>query len=517
MMGLLTTYVFLPGIFILILFFIPRDRVQLIKWASLVCCLVQAGLFLAIILPQFLSLKPDESIQENNSWISFALDSRNFLEVRYKLLLNAGNILMVLLCSILFPIAALSSFSIQSEIKSYTILFLLLNISVCGTFLAGDLILFFLFFEFMLLPMYFLIGRWGGPEKTYAGMKFFLYTFSGSILILFTIIYLGLDLSGEDGLISFDLELMSKISNEKYNFSNSEMSGTSLRIIAFWLISIGFIIKLPSIPFHTWLPLAHVEAPTPVSVLLAGLLLKTGGYGLLNIVWPLFPDVIINQATNISIFGVVSLIAGAMIAFSQSDFKKMVAYSSVSHMGFVLIGLGSVNTTGIIGANLQLFNHGILSALLFLLVEVLYSRSKNREIGAYSGLWHTMPKYTFFTIIAFFASMGLPGFNGFVSELLVITGSFSSDYVPVWIGGLTLAGIFFGAIYFLNTFKKMFYGEIVLPPAIKNPISDLTFREIILLGIPAILAIVFGLFPFLLLDLFEKGMSHSFHFLNIHP
>ncbi len=479
-------------------------------------------------------------------WISFSLGSLGRFQIEYFVGVDGISISMVLLTGIIGVIGVISSWTIKKNIKGYFLLYLLLLTSVMGCFLALDFFLFYLFFEFMLLPMYFLIGIWGGPKREYAALKFFIYTLVGSLFILIVMIglytsvidpaataaQLGMLQNGiatPDVILQVQQLLQQNTINsadivrtfsipammEPANFipgsllhvlSGTELWNLPIRFIAFLLLFAGFAIKVPSVPVHTWLPDAHVEAPTPISVLLAAILLKVGGYGLIRIVYPIFPDAGAYFAVLVGGLGVLSIIYGALCALAMNDLKKLIAYSSVSHMGFVLLGLASLTSEGVNGAIYMMFSHGIISAMLFLVVGVIYDRAHDRMILNFRGLAKRMPAYTTFVVIAFFASLGLPGFSGFIAELLVLVGGFSSPDItgllPRWLTIVAVFGLLLAAAYYLWALQRMFFGKYWIFPELraKATMSDLNVREYLMLVPLAILALLFGIFPHLLLD-----------------
>ncbi|MBA4058219.1 MAG: oxidoreductase, partial [Marivirga sp.] len=402
---------------------------------------------------------------------------------------------LVILSVFVMLIATISSWSVEKNIKGYFILLLILNAAIIGSFTALDFLLFYLFFEFMLLPMFFLIAIWGGPRREYASIKFFLYTLFGSILIL--IVMIGLYISVHDPSVSgrlvhtFNVLYMA----DPVNFiSNSLLDPNNIRHIGFYdarhwaflLLFFGFAIKLPMVPLHTWLPDAHVEAPTPVSVILAALLLKIGGYGLARIAFPIFPEAAVYFGWFVGLMGVISIIYGGLNAMSSKDLKRLIAYSSISHMGFVLLGFASLTPEGVAGSVYQMFSHGIISAMLFLLAGVIYDRTQNRMIANYSGLSGKMPAYTAMILIAFFASMGLPGFSGFIAEIMIFLGAFKSNSIhgPLHesLAIIATLGLVLGAMYYLWTLQRMFFGPFHLKGTITaDSIFDLNKREYIML------------------------------------
>ncbi len=370
------------------------------------------------------------------------------LDVNYELDADGFSMLFVVLTGLIGVSAALASWHIDRSPRGYHAMLLLLTSAMMGTFVSMDLFLFYVFWELMLLPMYFLIGVWGGPRREYAAIKFFMYTLVGSVLMLgaFLAFYFHQGTLSIPALVSHGADLFHDHPN--------------VRTALFFGLFIGFAIKVPVWPFHTWLPDAHVEAPTPISVILAAVLLKMGGYGLVRMAWPMFPDVVREQGVLLASLAVISIVYGALVAMAQTDWKKLVAYSSVSHMGYVLLGLTALTAEGVGGAVFQMFNHGTISGMMFLLVGVMYDRVHHRDLDRFGGLLGMLPRYSVLAMIGFFAALGLPGLSGFVSEVMVFLGSFKSTILPhakafTVVGTL---GIVFGAVYILTMIQRVFLG-----------------------------------------------------------
>ncbi|MBE9533705.1 MAG: NADH-quinone oxidoreductase subunit M [Proteobacteria bacterium] len=420
--------------------------------------------------------------------------------IHYSLGIDGISVPMVLLTALLSFLCVIASWNINEHVRGYFALFLLLNTSMVGVFCALDFFLFYVFWELMLLPMYFLIGVWGGPNKEYAAIKFFLFTLVGSVLMLIVMLvfYFG-SVEPTTGLHSFDLTILADQAVHQ-----DLLKDTTIRWLSYLGLFIGFAIKIPLVPFHTWLPDAHVEAPTAISVILAGVLLKMGTYGILRISYPVLPDMARAFALYAAIFGLVSIIYGALCAMAQTDLKKLIAYSSISHMGFVMLGMSVFsNTTAINGAVLQMFNHGTVTAMLFLLVGVIYDRAHIRDIDGFGGLAKTMPIYAGYTGLAFFAGLGLPGLSSFISEALVLVGSFQ-QYKIITITATT--GIILTAAYFLWTMQRMFLG----PQNMKYAkLPDISLREAFTLTPLALIVILLGFYPMPVLDLIGTTLKHT--------
>jgi NADH-quinone oxidoreductase subunit M len=519
--GLLSSLILLPLIASFIVLMLPEVYKSAYKWISLITqilLLINIGTVVGAFDPQ----KNGYQFLEHYEWIRLSLGKSSILSIDYIIGLDGLSLVMISLSVLVFFIANISSFSIVKKEKAYFSLFLLLTATVIGCFVAIDFFLFFVFFEFMLLPMYFLIGIWGGPNKAYASLKFIIYTLVGSVMILVVMIALAMSNVDEfftneykTTVFSFDFRILSDTNNlfkgSLLNIQNPiKIFGVNARDFMFLLLFIGFGIKLPMVPFHTWLPDAHVEAPTPISVILAGILLKIGGYGLIRIAFGFFPDVAPNYGFLISIMGLISIIYGGFNALAQRDLKKLIAYSSISHMGFVLIGIAAFNVEGFNGAVFQMFSHGLLSSMLFLIAGVLYERTHNREIANFRGLANNMPIFTLMVAIAFFGSLGLPSLSGFIGEFFTLFGSFQSSNVPKVIPVLGVLGIVLSAIYLLWTFQKMFFGEFWTKEEFKKNLTDLDQKEIFMLGTLGTLTFLFGIFPNLLFDLINPTVIQFF-------
>lgn len=508
-MHLLSILIFIPLVGILLVGLIPSKYQKSYKIISAAIALFQ----MVLALYMYSSLEKNAIFQfvEKYDWIKLNLGNLGNLQIEYFVAMDGISAGLILLSSIVLFIASISSFEITANLKGYHMLFNLLNLAIMGVFLSLDFFLFYVFYELMLLPLYFLIGMWGGVNREYASIKFFLYTLFGSVFMLLVMVGLYFSVTDpETGAHTFNMLHMMDPKNFQVDgfFSPSAgnlLLGVSARFIAFIVLFIGFAIKVPMVPFHTWLPDAHVEAPTPISIVLAGVLLKVGAYGIIRICYGIFPDAAIHFSYYVALMGMISIIYGALNALSAKDLKRLIAYSSISHMGFVLIGVASLTSEGLNGALYQLFSHGILSAMLFFLVGVLYSRVHDRELANFRGLSIQMPRYTVFVVIAFFASLGLPGMSGFIGEAFSLFGAFLSEssngLVPRWMAIVSTLGILLGAAYFLWALQRMFFGQKSFKLASwETDLTDLNTREYLVLVPLALITIFLGVLPSYLFD-----------------
>ena len=477
----LVTFAPLFGVFVIL--FLGRENSRLIKWTAFSVSLVTFLLSLTVVL-NFHSQDSQMQLVERVSWIdAWGID--------YYMGVDGVSIWLFMLTTLLSPIAIISSFTaIQERVKEYYAFMLLMQTAMTGVFVALDMFLFYVFWEFTLVPMYFLIGIWGGPKRVYAAVKFFLYTMAGSILMLLAILYLGLqgDTFAVPDLIA----------------QRATWVGTNAEIWLFLAFAAAFAIKVPLWPFHSWLPDAHVEAPTAGSVILAGVLLKMGTYGFLRFNLPLFPQASREAAPTMALLAIIGIIYGAIVSFAQSDVKKLVAYSSISHLGFVILGIFSLNAQGIQGSILQMVNHGLSTGALFLLVGVLYERRHTREMDRFGGLWKIMPLFGTITLIVSLSSMGLPGLNGFVGEFVILQGAFAHNWI--W-AAFAASGIILAAIYILTMFQKLFLGKSRDPENDKLARQPLRWHELVALVPILALIVLIGLYPDPFFELMDSAVG----------
>ncbi len=483
-MPLLTLLVVVPIAGLAMVAMVAREREALIHRLGLAVSLVVFALSL-VLWARFDGTSADFQFVERYQWIpSFGID--------YFVGVDGISLFLVVLTGFLTPLALLSSWeSIHTRVKAFVIVVLALEAAMIGVFIALDLFLFYVFWDAMLVPMYFLIGIWGYDDRVYAAIKFMLYTMAGSVLMLVAILAIGYYHGIATGLPSFDLLKLYALQIPR-----------GLQFWGFLAFAIAFAIKVPLFPFHTWLPDAHVQAPTAGSVILAGVLLKMGTYGLVRFAFPLFPDAALYFAPYLAVAAVIGIIYGALVAMVQPDLKKLVAYSSVSHLGFVALGIAAMNIQSVQGAVYQMLAHGVSTGGLFLIVGMLSDRRHTRLIAQFGGLKKVLPKLSSAFLIITLASIGLPGLNGFVGELLILIGAFRWD---PRVAAFAASGVLLSAVYMLWMFQRVNYGPVTHDENATLP--DLTARERWTLWPAVAMAVVMGVFPMVFLRPMEPAVA----------
>jgi NADH-quinone oxidoreductase subunit M len=470
---LLSAVTFLPAAGAVVLAFLPRRQNGLLRAGALAVALVT----LVLSVPLYTGFDADVADYQFEQYARWMPT----VGITYHVGIDGISLLLVLLTTFLTPIALLSTWgAIEDRVKEFVVTMLVLETGMLGVFVSLDLFLFYVFWEAMLIPMYFIIGVWGGGNRIYAAVKFVLYTMVGSVLMLLAILALYYQHGAATGTYTFDLPVIAR-------FVLAPGLGQNLMFLAF---ALAFAIKVPLFPLHTWLPDAHVEAPTAGSVILAGVLLKMGTYGFLRFCLPVFPDASITFGPLLLALAVIGIVYGAFVSTVQPDLKKLVAYSSVSHLGFVMLGIFTLNQQGLVGAVIQMINHGLSTGALFLMVGMIYERRHTRLIADFGGLWAVLPAFSALFLVVSLSSLGLPGLNGFVGEFLILLGAFQTNRA---LAAVATTGIIFAAVYMLWMYQRVIFGPLVHEE--NRRLRDLTPREWAVL-VPVIVFIVWiGVYP----------------------
>jgi NADH-quinone oxidoreductase subunit M len=497
---ILSIILFTPLVGALVLLFVPKENKDAIRWIANLFAL--GGFLISLpLVPMFWAQRFDATQHFKfiegvpNNWIPS-------IGAGYVIGIDGISFLLIMLTTLLGWISILSSWTaIENRVKEYYVWFLILQTGMLGVFMALDFFLFFVFWEAMLVPMYLLIGIWGGPRKLYAAIKFFLYTLAGSVLMLLGILFLYFHHHALTQVYTFSLTALYETAPKIYS---DPAYGPTIATLLFFAFFFAFAIKVPMFPFHTWLPDAHVEAPTAGSVILAGVLLKMGTYGFIRFSLPFFPDVLMHTKVRgwMITLSIIAIIYGALVSLMQKDMKKLVAYSSVSHLGFCTLGIFALNSAGLSGSVLQQINHGISTGALFLIVGILYERRHTREIAEYGGISNVMPVYATITMIMFLSSMGLPLLNGFVGEFTILQGTFMENWR--W-GAWAVPGVVLAAAYLLWLYQRVFFGTVTNPK--NEKLHDLTPREVLTFVPLLIMAFWIGLYPKPFFQILEQPVN----------
>ncbi len=488
---LISLVLFLPAVGGLLTVLIPSDRERAIKISGILFSVIT----FILSIPLFTQFGIDNGLfEEKYYWID-----QSIINTSYHLKVDGISLLIILLTTFITPITILASWnSINIRVKEFIISMLVLETGMIGALVAWDLLLFYVFWEVMLIPMYFIIGIWGGERKIYAAVKFFIYTMVGSLLMFLAILWIYIEVGSFDFNAIYKADIVADV-----------------QTILFIAFGLSFAIKVPIFPFHTWLPDAHVQAPTAGSVILAGVLLKMGTYGFIRLAIPIFPDATAEYSYVLSILAIIGIIYGAMMALAQTDIKKLIAYSSISHLGFVMLGLFAFSLgemgryeiayQSIQGAIYQMINHGISTGALFLLVGMIYERRHTKEMSEFGGLAKVMPIYAVVFMITTLSSIGLPGLNGFIGEFLILIGSFKANWVY---GTLASSGVILGAVYMLVLYQKVFLGDCTNEK--NHSLKDLSIREIVIMLPLIVMMVVMGVIPGYFLDKIEISLNSFF-------